>query len=168
MADGVEDNVPTAIFDEKIVLIGDLHGNLQETLLLWERIEDHLGKDVLSEATVTFLGDYVDKGPDSRGVIDFLVQLQQKRQTGKTHFICGNRDFGMACYLGCMPADDDSSSKDEKVLALDKTQRPKHSVQNTSMVSTRIRWREECITRVEDGVHTRRRRHSRVTALRMT
>ena len=50
--------------------IGDIHGQLAEMIQAIEWIE----KDGGSEAPIVFLGDYTDRGPDSRGVLDFLIQ----------------------------------------------------------------------------------------------
>jgi serine/threonine protein phosphatase 1 len=45
--------------------IGDIHGERAALDLLLERLPP-----LTAEDTVVFLGDYVDRGPDSRGVID--------------------------------------------------------------------------------------------------
>jgi serine/threonine protein phosphatase 1 len=57
---------------EKLYVIGDIHGRLD----LLEKMIDAIARDVGAQArnsvTVT-VGDYVDRGPDTRGVIDRLV-----------------------------------------------------------------------------------------------
>jgi len=56
----------------RTLAISDLHGCLNALELLIETIqpqpEDHL----------IFVGDYVDRGPDSKGVIDFIINLEQQ------------------------------------------------------------------------------------------
>jgi len=47
--------------------IGDIHGDLEQLRNLLARLGP-LGRD----DKLVFLGDYVDRGPDSRGVIDFI------------------------------------------------------------------------------------------------
>ena len=49
-----------------IYAVGDIHGQLEQLETALERIEADGGP----EAQVVFLGDYVDRGPDSRGVIE--------------------------------------------------------------------------------------------------
>ena len=96
----------------KYVMIGDLHGNLTEARALWSAIEAYLGADGLREAVVVFLGDYCDRGPDTKGVLDFLIELKRERPPGTTHFIAGNHDFAFAAYLGCLPAAGDAVDLD--------------------------------------------------------
>ena len=53
--------------------IGDIHGSLQKLCDLIAQCERHAGG---RPATFVFLGDYIDRGPDSAGVIDTLMRLQ--------------------------------------------------------------------------------------------
>ncbi|MGR3755780.1 MAG: metallophosphoesterase family protein [Tranquillimonas sp.] len=50
--------------------VGDIHGQAAELDRVLRLIEDDGGR----EARVVFLGDYTDRGPDSRGVLDRLVR----------------------------------------------------------------------------------------------
>jgi len=52
--------------------IGDIHGCARELELLLEQIQPK------PSDTVVFLGDYIDRGPDSKGVIDLILDLQKK------------------------------------------------------------------------------------------
>jgi serine/threonine protein phosphatase 1 len=56
---------------ERIFVIGDIHGCLDKLELLWERIDPRPGLDQL-----IFLGDYIDRGDDSSGVLDYLLELK--------------------------------------------------------------------------------------------
>ena len=56
---------------------------------MYQNLRSFLGDQALSEASLVFLGDYVDRGPDSKEVLEFLIQLSKKRMPGKTHFIAG-------------------------------------------------------------------------------
>ena len=53
--------------------IGDIHGerDLLEELLASLPLRD--------EDRLLFVGDYVDRGPDSRGVVDTLLRVQKER-----------------------------------------------------------------------------------------
>jgi serine/threonine protein phosphatase 1 len=55
--------------------IGDVHGRLDLLRSAVDAISNHLDRPAFR---VIFLGDYVDRGPDSRGVIDFLMELQKQ------------------------------------------------------------------------------------------
>ena len=59
-----------------IYAIGDIHGSLQKLRDLMTLCEQHAeGRS----ATFVFLGDYIDRGPDSRGVIEALMALQSRQ-----------------------------------------------------------------------------------------
>jgi len=56
---------------ESLFAIGDVHGCAEELRALIQLLP--LKRDSL----VVFLGDYIDRGPDSRGVVDTILDLQQ-------------------------------------------------------------------------------------------
>lgn len=58
----------------RLIAIGDIHGCAAALKSLLRAI------DPQPEDTIVPLGDYVDRGPDSRGVIDLLLQLQDQCQ----------------------------------------------------------------------------------------
>ena len=90
----------------RLICIGDIHGNLTELESLWNALRARLGCE-LDTATVVFLGDYCDRGPNTRGCLDFMIHLKHTREaqpeSGGTFFIAGNHDFAFAAYLGCLP-----------------------------------------------------------------
>ncbi len=61
--------------------IGDIHGCLDPLRRLMDQIH------VSETDEVVFIGDYVDRGPDSKGVIDYLLTLQ-----GRYTFLMGNHE----------------------------------------------------------------------------
>lgn len=65
------------------VAIGDIHGCVQSLKALWKKLEDH------ADATHVFIGDYIDRGPDSKGVVDFLLEVKDQR---KCVFLRGNHE----------------------------------------------------------------------------
>ena len=62
---------------ERLIAIGDIHGCLTALDTLLDAIAP------TSSDIIVTLGDYVDRGPDSRGVIDRLIELgRQTRLIG--------------------------------------------------------------------------------------
>ncbi|TRD22182.1 metallophosphoesterase [Palleronia caenipelagi] len=69
-----------------IYAVGDIHGHLDKLDRALALIEADGGP----EAQIVFLGDYVDRGPDSRGVLQRLID---GRDGGKPwRFVRGNHD----------------------------------------------------------------------------
>lgn len=54
--------------------VGDIHGNLPALNDLLGKVLPSLGRD----DTLVFLGDYIDRGPDTRGCLDRIVQLKKE------------------------------------------------------------------------------------------
>ena len=52
-------------------VIGDIHGCADELRYLVEALPLARGDRLV------FLGDYIDRGPDSRGVVSFLISQQK-------------------------------------------------------------------------------------------
>jgi serine/threonine protein phosphatase 1 len=57
----------------RIYAIGDVHGRLDLLSQLIRRIDDHRARNPIGTAVEIFLGDYVDRGPSSCQVIEFLI-----------------------------------------------------------------------------------------------
>lgn len=81
----------------RIFAIGDIHGCLSETELLLNHLQNELsvGEDDL----VVFIGDYVDRGPNSKEVVEMLLSF--KRSVPNTLFLRGNHEEMLLSYLGC-------------------------------------------------------------------
>jgi serine/threonine protein phosphatase 1 len=61
--------------------VGDIHGALQKIQRLIERCEQHAHSLADADADAmrfVFVGDYIDRGPDSSGVIELLIALAAK------------------------------------------------------------------------------------------
>jgi serine/threonine protein phosphatase 1 len=54
--------------------IGDIHGDLEQLLLIHNRIEEDRKTNNVTDYQIVHVGDLVDRRPDSKGVIDFLMQ----------------------------------------------------------------------------------------------
>src|SRR5687767_7208558 len=68
--------------------IGDIHGCLSKLKGLFARCRSDANDDA---ATFVFLGDLIDRGPDSRGVIEYVIDLQRRRP-GEVICLCGNHE----------------------------------------------------------------------------
>ncbi len=69
----------------EIGFIGDIHGCIEEL--------DELVTAARSRTShLVFLGDYVNRGPHSREVIDFLIRLQQTKGISTSFIMGGNHD----------------------------------------------------------------------------
>ncbi|MFQ5417989.1 MAG: metallophosphoesterase family protein [Myxococcota bacterium] len=71
--------------------VGDIHGEreLLEALLATLELRDG--------DRLVFVGDYVDRGPDSRGVVEVLLQLQKD---WPCEFLLGNHESMFLSFLG--------------------------------------------------------------------
>lgn len=69
------------------VAIGDVHGERAALDSLLERVLPELGSD----DEVVFLGDLIDRGPDSRGVLDRVAALRRDRP-GRVSVLLGNHE----------------------------------------------------------------------------
>lgn len=64
---------PSAPADTRIYAVGDIHGRadlLAETIA---RIEDDIARRPIRYVLEIYLGDYIDRGPDSKTVLDMLA-----------------------------------------------------------------------------------------------
>ena len=83
-----------------VYAIGDIHGQLAELHRVMNLIEQDGGKD----AKIVFLGDYTDRGPDSRCVIDLLIE--GKNSGRNWTFIKGNHDHMFELFMQSPPQHD--------------------------------------------------------------
>lgn len=69
----------------RVFIIGDIHG-CSKTFrkLVLEKIS------IRKSDKIYCLGDYIDRGPDSKGVIDFIIELREKGFN--THTLRGNHE----------------------------------------------------------------------------
>ena len=76
----------------RIFTIGDIHGTLDKLRMLMAGIKWNPVQD-----TLVFIGDYVDRGPESAGVIDYILQLQQ--QSDNVVCLMGNHEQMLLEFL---------------------------------------------------------------------
>ncbi len=78
-----------SISDEPVTyVIGDIHGCLRPLQRLLEKITPQPGDEVI------FIGDYIDRGPESREVVDVLLGLPYR-----CVFLMGNHEKMLLDYL---------------------------------------------------------------------
>lgn len=71
-----------------IIAIGDIHGHYSQLLELWEKLQKETTIDFEKDEFV-WLGDFVDGGPDTKKVLDFLIALKDKPNH---HMLYGNHE----------------------------------------------------------------------------
>ena len=75
----------------KIFAIGDIHGMKNEIMSLIKKLP------LFPEDLVIFLGDYIDRGYDSKGTIDFLLFFKKKHPN--VIFLKGNHEDMLLSYI---------------------------------------------------------------------
>lgn len=91
---------PTRI-DGPVAVIGDVHGQEQELRRIIRKLEH--APDIHNR-WIVFIGDLVDRGPNSKGVLDLYCDLAS--QHDKVTWICGNHELAMAASLGLLQTPD--------------------------------------------------------------
>lgn len=82
--------VPCAPAGTRVYAIGDIHGRLDLLDTLLDKVEQEERARPTQETMIVFLGDLIDRGPDSAGVVDRLLSLSRQRQD--VRFILGNHE----------------------------------------------------------------------------
>jgi serine/threonine protein phosphatase 1 len=82
--------------DTRIYAIGDIHGRADLLSEITARIDDDVRRRPISQAIEVYLGDYIDRGPDSKTVVDLLAVRLVAR-----HAVClrGNHEAVMEGFL---------------------------------------------------------------------
>lgn len=58
--------------------IGDVHGCYTELMDLLNQIKQDITQNIYHSVKIVFLGDYIDRGPDSKAVIDLLITMKER------------------------------------------------------------------------------------------
>jgi serine/threonine protein phosphatase 1 len=95
-----KDSVPTRRAsgpeNMRIYAIGDIHGRADLLERVLQRIDWTLAEYPTPRAIEVFLGDYIDRGPDSRTVVDMLVERSRGHETV---FLKGNHEVFLLAFL---------------------------------------------------------------------
>jgi serine/threonine protein phosphatase 1 len=89
---------PTLPEGQLLYAVGDIHGRPDLLADILRQIEqDARASEAVERPTLVFLGDYVDRGPDSRAVVDMLLGGLPKGF--ETHFLKGNHEVILLDFL---------------------------------------------------------------------
>jgi len=81
----------------RLYAIGDVHGRLDLLEAMHERIHGDIAARGPADWRVIHLGDYTDRGPSSKDVLDFLIAA--KARDGRILSLMGNHDLGLLEFL---------------------------------------------------------------------
>jgi len=73
-----------------IFAIGDIHGCLDRLERLLRRLP------LKDDDRLVFMGDYINRGPDARGVLDLLIRIRDERPGSV--FLMGNHEYALLEY----------------------------------------------------------------------
>lgn len=82
---------------QRVYAVGDVHGCLGQLERLLKLIKLDLHQTPIKKHYLVFVGDYVDRGPDSAGVIECLVNLQAT--TRRVICLMGNHEEKFLGFL---------------------------------------------------------------------
>lgn len=79
--------------------IGDIHGHAK----MLDKMHQEIAMDLLdagdAQIHIIYMGDYVDRGPDSKGVIDRLIERRDMPDSVQRTFLLGNHEQGMIDFM---------------------------------------------------------------------
>jgi len=87
---------------KRLYAIGDVHGCFNEMISLIEFIKKDNASRENKECIIVFLGDLIDRGPDSRKVLQYL--LDKNIDFASVHCLLGNHE---EMFLNILERDDD-------------------------------------------------------------
>ncbi|XP_006652252.1 tyrosine-protein phosphatase RLPH2-like [Oryza brachyantha] len=100
---------PPPLPPRTVICVGDVHGYISKLKSLWANLQSALPAETFAAALVVFLGDYCDRGPNTREVLDFLIALPAHHPGQRHVFLCGNHDLAFAAFVGALPPPPDGS-----------------------------------------------------------
>lgn len=85
----------------RVYAIGDVHGRADLLAKIFGGIDAHLRNKPVDKAIEVLIGDYIDRGPDSRQVVE---QLIARSRNGRTVCLMGNHELFLQRFLQDDPA----------------------------------------------------------------
>ena len=86
----------------RIFCVGDIHGCISELSLLLSYLKNDLSFN--EDDLLIFIGDYIDRGPGSREVLDLLIAL--KSENANVIFLRGNHELMLEGWIDNTPDGD--------------------------------------------------------------
>ena len=83
----------------RVYAIGDIHGHYDALARMHIAIDKHLDKNPIEKAIIVYLGDYIDRGPDSAKVLARMCEMPEEEEGIERVFIKGNHELA---FLGFM------------------------------------------------------------------
>ncbi|NKB55829.1 MAG: serine/threonine protein phosphatase [Alphaproteobacteria bacterium] len=83
--------------DTRVYAIGDIHGQIGRLKTLHDRILEDARGAPEARRVIVYVGDYVDRGPDARGVLDMLIA--QPLEGFVSVYLKGNHEDFMLRFL---------------------------------------------------------------------
>ncbi len=93
--------MPAATHSSRIYAIGDIHGRLDLLMRLQDKIRADAARSRARRRVIVYLGDYVDRGPDSQAVVEHLAQ--NPLEGFETVHLKGNHEDMMLRFLAGEP-----------------------------------------------------------------
>ena len=81
----------------RIYAIGDIHGRADLLRIMLEKVGADQRQRPVDRSILLFIGDYIDRGPSSREVLDVLLEC---RGTSESVFLKGNHETFISRFLG--------------------------------------------------------------------
>lgn len=91
---------PPVQADRPLYVVGDVHGRADLLVSLIDRIMQDIARREIDAARpeLVFVGDLIDRGPDSRSVIEFLIAVEEWPEI-ETTFLVGNHEIMLLQFL---------------------------------------------------------------------
>ncbi len=85
---------------ERVYAIGDVHGYAALLDALHEKITQDMAENPpRGSVHIVYSGDYIDRGPDSAGVIARLIEAKKRDDGISRIFLKGNHEWGMQGFM---------------------------------------------------------------------
>ncbi len=81
----------------RLYAIGDVHGCVEQLTEMHRLIAAEIDRDRPRDWRVVHLGDYIDRGPDAKGVLARLIEA--KARDPRNIMLAGNHDIGLLQFL---------------------------------------------------------------------